>query len=146
MLHQTRVRVRYAETDQMGVVYYANYLVWMEVGRVEYCKACGFDYRGMERADGIFMAVAESACRYRAPAHFDEEIVIKTWVGEASSRTVTIHYEMRLADGNRMLAVGHTRHVFVNREMHKTRLPEKYFAMFGIAAARHGFGAETPVT
>lgn len=64
---ETRIRVRYAETDQMGVVYYANYLVWMEVGRVELCKACGFNYRDMEREDGIFLAVAEADCRYRSP-------------------------------------------------------------------------------
>jgi acyl-CoA thioester hydrolase len=129
---ETHLRVRYAETDQMGVVYYANHYIWMEVARVDLCKARGFNYRDMEKEDGIFMAVAESACRYRAPAHFDDEIVVKTWIEEANSRTVTIHYEMRLADGDRVLATGHTRHVFVNREMHTARLPEKYFPMFGI--------------
>ena len=65
---ETRIRVRYAETDQMGVVYYANYLVWMEVGRVELCRSCGFNYREMELEDGIFLAVAECNCRYSAPA------------------------------------------------------------------------------
>jgi len=143
---ETRLRVRYAETDQMGVVYYANHYIWMEVARVELCKARGFNYRDMEQADGIFMAVAESACRYRAPAHFDDEIVIKTWVGEANARTVIIHYEMRLADDDRALAVGHTRHVFVNREMRKIRLPERYFEMFGISAARVEHSSETSVT
>ena len=129
---ETRLRVRYAETDQMGVVYYANYYVWMEVARVDLCKACGFNYRDMEQEDGVFMAVAESSCRYRAPAHFDDEIIVKTWIEDANSRTVTIQYEMRLAEGDRVLATGHTRHVFVNREMRKSRLPEKYFSMFGI--------------
>jgi len=132
---ETRLRVRYAETDQMGVVYYANHYIWMEVARVDLCKARGFNYRDMEKDDGIFMAVAESACRYRAPARFDDDIVIKAWIEEANPRTVTIHYEMRLEDGSRILATGHTRHVFVNREMHKSRLPEKYFAMFGIPAS-----------
>jgi acyl-CoA thioester hydrolase len=131
---ETRLRVRYAETDQMGVAYYANHYIWMEVARVDLCKDCGFNYRDMEREDGIFMAVAESACRYRAPARFDDEIVVKAWIEEANPRTVTIHYEMRLADGDRVLATGHTRHVFVNREMHRSRLPQKYFAMFGISA------------
>ncbi len=131
---ETRLRVRYAETDQMGVVHHANHYIWMEVARVELCKARGFDYRDMEQVDGIFMAVAESACRYRAPARFDDEIVVKTWIEEANSRTVTIQYEMRLADSGRVLATGHTRHVFVNREMHIARLPEKYFSMFGIPA------------
>src|ERR1035441_7324588 len=76
---ECRLRVRYAETDQMGVVYYANYLIWMEVGRVELCKACGFNYRDMEMEDGVFLAVAESHCQYRFPARFDDEVVVKTW-------------------------------------------------------------------
>ncbi len=131
---ETRIRVRYAETDQMGVVYYANYLVWMEVGRVELCKACGFNYRDMEREDGIFLAVAEADCRYRSPAHFDDEVIIKSWIEEASTRIVLFHYEMRLAEDGSLLATGHTRHVFVNREMHRAQLPEKYYPMFGIGA------------
>src|SRR5579862_6171636 len=130
--HQNRLRVRYAETDQMGVVYYANYLIWMEVGRVELCKALGFNYKHMEQDDGVFLAVAEAACRYRSPAHFDDEVIVKSWVEEANSRIVIFHYEMRIAQDDRILATGHTRHVFVNREMHKTRLPEKYHAMFGL--------------
>jgi len=135
---ETRLRVRYAETDQMGVVYYANHYIWMEVARVQLCKDRGFDYRDMEKQDGIFMAVAESGCRYRYPAHFDDEIVVKTWIEAANPRTITIQYEMRLADGDRVLATGHTRHVFVNREMHRARLPLKYFPMFGIPAPVHG--------
>jgi acyl-CoA thioester hydrolase len=143
---ETRLRVRYAETDQMGVVYYANHYIWMEVARVDLCKSSGFNYRDMEREDGVFMAVAESACRYRAPARFDDEIIVKTWIGEANPRTVVIHYEMRLAEGDGILAVGHTRHVFVNREMRKTRLPAKYFAMFGIPPRTHDQGADGPAT
>ena len=129
---ETRLRVRYAETDQMGVVYYANYLVWMEVGRVELCKACGFNYRDMENEDGVLLAVAEAACRYRAPARFDDEVIVKTWIGEANSRVVTFAYEMRLADSETVLATGSTRHVFVNRKMERTRMPAKYHAMFGV--------------
>jgi acyl-CoA thioester hydrolase len=130
---ETRLRVRYAETDQMGVVYYANHYIWMEVARVDLCKGRGFNYRDMEQEDGIFMAVAESACRYRAPARFDDEIIVKAWIEAANPRAVTIQYEMRLADGDRVLATGHTRHIFVNREMHRARLPQRYFAMFGIS-------------
>ncbi|MGD0870061.1 MAG: thioesterase family protein [Bryobacteraceae bacterium] len=132
LIAETRIRVRYAETDQMGVVYYANYLVWMEVGRVELCKTCGFNYRDMEREDGIFFAVAEAGCRYRSPARFDDEVIIKTWIEQASTRIVIFHYEMRVAEGDRLLATGHTRHVFVNREMHRAQLPEKYHPMFGL--------------
>ncbi|MEI9972482.1 MAG: thioesterase family protein [Ignavibacteriota bacterium] len=130
---ETHLRVRYAETDQMGVVHHANHYIWMEAARVDLCKACGFNYRDMEQQDGIFMAVVEATCRYRAPAHFDDEIVVKTWIEAANPRTATIQYEMRVAEGDRVIATGQTRHVFVNREMHKARLPRKYYAMFGIA-------------
>ena len=130
--HETRIRVRYAETDQMGVVYYANYLVWMEVGRVEYCKAYGFDYRIMELEDGVMLAVAEARCRYSFPARFDDKVVIKTWIPEASSRMVTFAYEMRLSADGKKLAAGETRHVFCTRELKPCRMPEKYRENFGL--------------
>jgi acyl-CoA thioester hydrolase len=134
---ETRLRVRYAETDQMGVVYYANYLVWMEAGRVDLCKALGFNYRDMELDDGVFLAVAEATCRYRSPARFDDEVVVRTWVAEANTRIVIIAYEIRLepAEGApaRILATGQTRHVYVSRDFGRIRLPHKYHAMFGIA-------------
>ena len=129
---ETRIRVRYAETDQMGVVYYSNYLVWMEVGRVELCEACGFNYRDMERDDGILLAVAEANCRYAAPARFDDEVIVKAWISDAGTRMVTFSYEMRLAEGDRVLATGYTRHVFLTRELRPARLPEKYFRFFGM--------------
>ena len=131
-VNECRLRVRYAETDQMGVVYYANYLVWMEVGRVEFCKACGFNYRDMETEDGVYLAVAESQCQYRYPARYDDEIIVKTWIEKATSRMVTFAYEMRLAETERRVATGHTRHVFVSRAMRPTHLPAKYHAMFGL--------------
>ena len=130
---ETRLRVRYAETDQMGVVYYSNYLVWMEVGRVELCKACGFNYRDMESEDGIYLAVAEANCRYRSPARFDDEVVVKTWIEQAATRMVTFAYEMRIAETGRQLATGYTRHIFVSRQMRPTHLPKKYHTMFGLA-------------
>ncbi|MGA1994375.1 MAG: thioesterase family protein [Bryobacteraceae bacterium] len=128
---ETRFRVRYAETDQMGVVYYANYLVWMEVGRVELCKALGFNYRDMERDDGIYLAVAEATCRYRAPARFDDEVTVKTWMEDVNKRIVVFAYEIRT--GDRVLATGSTRHVFVSRQLERTRLPDKYYPLFGIS-------------
>jgi acyl-CoA thioester hydrolase len=133
---ETRIRVRYAETDQMGVVYYANYLVWMEVGRVELCRACGFNYRDMEQDDGVLLAVAEANCRYSSPARFDDEVIVKTWIEEAGGRMVKFAYEMRLAADDRKLATGFTRHIFLTRELRPTRLPPKYFSMFGIDARR----------
>ena len=107
--------------------------MWMEAGRVDLCKASGFNYRDIEREDGIYFAVAEAACRYRAPARFDDEVIVKTWIEEANTRIVTFAYEMRLAEGDGVLATGTTRHVFVTRAMQRTRLPEKYRAMLGIA-------------
>jgi len=134
---ETRLRVRYAETDQMGVVYYANYLVWMEAGRVDLCRAMGFNYRDMERQDGVYLAVAEASCRYRYPARFDDQVIVRTWVAEANTRMAIIAYEMRLLDegsgSTRVIATGQTRHVFVGRDFQRVRLPEKYRAMFGVA-------------
>src|SRR5713101_5596870 len=102
--HETRIRVRYAETDQMGVVYYANYLVWMEVARVEYCRALGFRYKDMELEDGVLLAVVEAHCRYLYPARFDEELIVRTWVDNANSRMVQFGYEMESSDGKRKVA------------------------------------------
>src|SRR5260370_41120808 len=101
--HQTRIRVRYAETDQMGVVYYANYLVWMEVARVEFCKNLGFRYKDMELEDGVLLAVVEAQCRYLYPARFDEEVIVETRIAQANSRFITFSYEMRLANTTRKL-------------------------------------------
>jgi acyl-CoA thioester hydrolase len=129
---ESRLRVRYAETDQMGVVYYANYLVWMEVGRVELCKTLGFDYRDMER-EGILMAVVEANCRYLSPARFDDEVVVKTWVEAANMRVIKFAYEMHAAGEERKLASGFTRHLLVDRQFQRIRLPEKYFPMFGLS-------------
>ena len=129
---ESRLRVRYAETDQMGVVYYANYLVWMEVGRVELCKACGFNYKDMEIEDGIFLAVAEATCRYRSPARFDDEVIVRTSIETANTRFVTFAYDMHVAACDRRLATGTTRHVYVSRAMRPTQLPAKYHALFGI--------------
>ena len=132
--HATTIRVRYAETDQMGVVYYANYLVWMEVARVEYCKSIGFRYKDMELDDGILLAVAESQCRYLSPARFDEDITIVSTVPEANRRVVTFDYEMSCRD--RKVAVGRTKHIFLNREFRPVSLPVKYWPFFGLPTAK----------
>jgi acyl-CoA thioester hydrolase len=129
---ETRVRVRYAETDQMGVAYHANYFIWMEVGRVEYCRSSGVAYRDMELNDGILLAVAEVGCRYASAARYDDEVVIRTAVAQANPRMVRFEYELRLGETERMLASGFTRHVFLTRDMRPTKLPEKYRPLFGI--------------
>ena len=129
---EARFRVRYAETDQMGVVYYANYLVWMEIGRVEYCRSVGIRYRDLEIDDGILLAVVESTCRYASPALYDEEVIVRTWIAEANPRMMRFAYEMTEAVEGRRLASGETKHVFCGRDRKPRKLPEKYRPAFGI--------------
>jgi acyl-CoA thioester hydrolase len=130
--HQTRFRVRYAETDQMGVVYYANYLVWMELGRTEYCRAAGIRYKDMETVDGVFLAVVDAHCRYLYPARYDEEIAVKTWIAHANRRMIEFHYQISEAQSARELATGETRHIFLGRDMKPVKLPEIYHSLLGI--------------
>jgi acyl-CoA thioester hydrolase len=130
--HETRFRVRYAETDQMGVVYYANYLVWMEVGRVELVRALGFQYKELEQSDGLYLSVIEAQCRYIFPARYDQEIVVETKTVKATSRTLEFGYVIRSAEPDRLLAEGVTRHIWLNRDWRPTALPERYRAALGI--------------
>lgn len=126
---EAKVRVRYAETDQMGVVYYSNYLIWMEVGRVEYCRSAGLNYRELEIQEGILLAVAEANCRYASPARYDEEVVVATSVPYAKARMMQFDYEIRAASGGRPLAHGYTKHVFLGRDMRPVRMPDRYLAL-----------------
>jgi acyl-CoA thioester hydrolase len=130
--HETRFRVRYAETDQMGVVYYANYLIWMEMGRSEFCRAAGVNYKDMESGDGIRLAVVDAHCRYLHPARYDDEIAIKTWIARANRRMIEFHYAIRSAETSKTLAEGETKHIFLNPELKPMKLPEKYHACFGV--------------
>jgi len=132
--HETSFRVRYAETDQMGVVYYANYLIWMELGRAEYCRAAGIRYRDMEVDDGILLAVVDAHCRYLHPARYDEEIAVKTWIAKANHKMVEFQYEIRDAQSGQQLASGETRHLFLGPGMRPVRLPEKYQSLFGVTS------------
>ncbi len=133
--HETRFRARYAETDQMGVVYYANYFIWMEVGRVELCRAHGIRYRDMEVEDGVLLAVAEAKCRYSFPARYDEEVIVKAWIEEANPRMVRFGYEVASAESGRKLAAGETKHIFCNAQMKPAKLPVKYYALFDVPPA-----------
>ncbi|MBV9762709.1 MAG: acyl-CoA thioesterase [Acidobacteriaceae bacterium] len=130
--HETRLRVRYAETDQMGVVYYANYLVWMEIGRVELVRALGLPYKVMEETAGLYLAVTEARCRYLAPARYDQEIVVSTEVTKSTPRRMEFTYQIRSADPERVLAEGFTQHMWLNREWRPTRLPEQYHAALSV--------------
>ncbi len=124
--HETTVRVRYAETDRMGVVYHANYLVWFEIGRTEFCRARGFAYREMEENDRAFLVVAESYCRYKAPAHYDDELLIRTHITELRRRSVRFGYEIiRLSDGV-TIAEGETGHVVTDPQGRVISMPVAY--------------------
>jgi acyl-CoA thioester hydrolase len=120
----TTLRVRYAETDQMGVVYYANYFIWCEIGRVEFFRQLGYDYKQMELADDCHLPVVEASCRYRSPAHYDDEVVIETRVTALRSHVIKFGY--RLRRGEQLLAEAETVHVSVDKQMRKKSLPEKY--------------------
>jgi acyl-CoA thioester hydrolase len=135
MMNETRLRVRYAETDQMGVVYHANYLVWMELGRVEYCREAGVRYRDMEQEDGVLLAVAKVECRFLHPARYDEMILVETQIAKAHSRLVAFHYRIVRDEDRQLLAEGETTHVFCDRDMQPRKLPSKYWPAFGIGSA-----------
>src|SRR6185436_11416008 len=125
---ETRFRVRYAETDKMGVVYYANYFVWMEIGRTDYCKSVGFSYRDMEREDAN-IAVVDASCRYVAPARYDDEIGVQTTVERVDRRLITFAYSISNAETEDVFAEGRTVHIAVNKEGRKISIPEKYLAL-----------------
>ena len=129
MPSRTTLRVRYAETDQMGVVYYANYFVWCEIARVEFFRQIGYDYKQMELEDDCHLPVVEASCRYRAPARYDDEVILETRVTALRSSFVRFSYRiLRLqADGEELLAEAETMHVSVDRTMRKRQLPDKHF-------------------
>jgi acyl-CoA thioester hydrolase len=129
---ETRLRVRYAETDQMGVVYYANYLVWMEMGRTDFCIMSGFRYRDMEVEDGVMIAVAEARCRYRRPARYDDEIRIRTSLTALKRRTLTFTYEILKGGSNEQLALGTTIHVSVARDGRPCAMPTRQFNLLSV--------------
>ena len=125
---ESRVKVRYAETDQMGVVYYANYFIWFEVGRSQYCNDRGFSYRDMERETGLFLIVAEASCRYKNPARYEDELIIRTRVTELTRRTLRFSYEIERLD-KAAVATGETLHVLINGAGRPSSLPEKYLSL-----------------
>src|SRR6202162_2575773 len=122
-VNETRLRVRYAETDQMGVVYHSNHFIWFEVGRVELLRQLGFSYRDMESKDGRFIAVAEAKCRYRAPARYDEEVLVRTELLNVRDSVVHFGYELRRAEDGALLGEGETTHLGTGGEMENRVVP-----------------------
>jgi acyl-CoA thioester hydrolase len=123
---EVRLRVRYAETDQMGVVYYSNFLVWFEIGRVELLRQLGFDYKTMEIEDDCFIPVVEANCRYKAPARYDDELVIDTRVTGVRGAVLKFRYRVVRVSDQQLLAEGETIHVVTDHTLTKRALPEKY--------------------
>jgi acyl-CoA thioester hydrolase len=122
-----RIRIRYAETDQMGVVYYANYLVWFEVARTELCQRRGFSYADMERKSDSLLIVTEATCRYRAPARYDDMIRLRCWVKSLRSRSVVFAYEVYHDASDQLLAEGETKHVVMDSQGRLKKFPPEYF-------------------
>jgi acyl-CoA thioester hydrolase len=128
---QTRIRVRYAETDQMGVVYYANFFIWFEVGRVELLRQLGFHYKQMEIDDNCHIPVVEANCRYKSPARYDDELVLETRILELRRSILKFGYRVLRPEkeASTLLAEGETTHLTVDRSMRPVRLPQKYVAV-----------------
>jgi acyl-CoA thioester hydrolase len=133
---EAHVRVRYAETDQMGVVYHANYLIWFEVGRVEFIRQLGLDYKSMEQEDGALIAVVEATARYKAPARYDEELIVRTSLVNVRGPIIRFRYVIVRAADETVLCEGATTHIVVGRDMKRREMPERYAALFASVVHR----------
>jgi acyl-CoA thioester hydrolase len=120
---RSQIRVRYAETDQMGVVYYANYFVWFEVGRTDWLRQAGWTYREMER-DGVSLPVIEAHAEYRRAARYDDELDVQSRATLLTAVRLRFDYEIRRADGEGPIATGYTVHAAMDRTGRPCRLPQ----------------------
>jgi acyl-CoA thioester hydrolase len=127
---ETKLRVRYAETDKMGVVYHSNFVIWFEVGRVELLRQLGFQYSDMETEDNCHIPVVDLRVRYKAPAQYDDEIVVRTQIENVRSSLLHFSYEVFREPDRTLLATGETMHIIVNNRLERTALPEKYIQAF----------------
>lgn len=127
-IHTTEIKVRYAETDAMGIVYYANYLVWFEVGRTEYLLAEGLEYTEVEKA-GLFMAVVEAQCRYKAPARYGDTVIVETQPSDVKYSSLKFNYKIYRKKDRLFLAQGTTTHVLIDKEIKPRKVPEKLRAL-----------------
>jgi acyl-CoA thioester hydrolase len=124
--HETEIRVRYAETDKMGIVHHSNYLIWFESGRSELCRARGFSYKEMEDNDNALMVVAESYCRYKSPAYYEDVLTVRTRVAEVRSRAIRFIYEIVRPSDTTLLAEGETLHLVTDQNKKVRQIPEIY--------------------
>jgi acyl-CoA thioester hydrolase len=121
---ETTLRVRYAETDAMGIVYHTNYIIWFEVGRGEYLRQKGGDYGEFEAA-GFYLPVTEVDARFLAPARYQDVVVVRTSMQELRSRSITFYYEVVMQETGHVLATGHTKHFCTDREGRVRRFPQE---------------------
>jgi acyl-CoA thioester hydrolase len=129
VVSESRLRVRYAETDQMGVVYHSNYFIWFEVGRVELMRQLGVSYREMEQ-EGCLIAVVDAHCRYKSPARYDDELIVRTHLKNVRESLVHFSYELLRSGEEAVLAEGDTTHIVIDRQMNVVPLPERYIEIF----------------
>ena len=134
IIGETRLRVRYAETDKMGIAYHSNFIVWFEVGRVELLRQMGFRYRNLEQQHDCHIAVVDVRCRFKSPAYYDDELIIRTSLKNLRGSLLQFGYEVLRAEDNALLAEGETTHIVVNAKMEKTTLPDQYLKAFEAAA------------
>ncbi|MFN2501012.1 MAG: acyl-CoA thioesterase [Pyrinomonadaceae bacterium] len=123
---ESEIRVRYAETDQMGIVHHANYLIWFESGRSDLCRAKGFSYKEMEDEENALLVVAETYCRYKSPAFYDDILTVRTKIGEVRSRSLRFFYEVYRESDDTLIAEGETLHLVTDRNKRVRSLPEIY--------------------
>lgn len=123
----------------MGVVYHANYFIWFEIGRTDFCRQHGFAYREMEAHDGLYIVVAEARCRYKAPARYDDDIQVRTCLRDARKRVLVFGYKIYRQPAGELLAEGETVHVITDREGHPRVLPDRYRDLF-LGASQSGTG------
>jgi len=142
---ESRVRVRYAETDKMGVVYHANYLVWFEVGRVEYLRAMGLDYSTMERETNVMLAVLEATARYKAPAKYDDELAVRATMTGIRGPIVRFRYTVVRLSDELLLCEGETVHMALGPDFKRAELPPEYAERFKrLVHAMHERAARKP--
>ncbi len=128
--HETEIRVRYAETDQMGIVHHSNFLIWFEAGRSDLCRAKGFSYKEMEEQGNALMVVAETYCRYKSPAFYEDILTIRTKVQEIRSRSLRFIYEVRRSSDATLIAEGETLHLVTDSDKKVRTLPPIYRDLF----------------
>lgn len=123
---ETEIRVRYAETDKMGIVHHSNYYIWFELGRSEYCRARGFSYLEMEEREGAFMVVAESYCRYKSSAFYEDILIVRTQISSIKSRSIQFVYQIYRPSDDKLIAEGETLHLVTGKDNKIRSIPLLY--------------------